>query len=49
MFALTLTVLTRCLFVPVTRKAICDAGLTGLTGLTGFPAQASVCVLFDYW
>jgi len=47
MFALTLTVLTRCLIVPVTRKAICDAGLTGLTGLTGSPAQASVCVLFD--
>lgn len=49
MCTLTLTVLTRCLFVPVTRKAICDAELTGLTGLTGSPAQASVCVLFDSW
>lgn len=49
MCAPTLTVLTRCLIVSVTRKPICDAGLTGLTGLTGSPAQASVCVLFDSW
>lgn len=42
----TLTVLTRCLIVPVTRKAICDAGLTGLTGLTGFPrAGECMCVV----
>lgn len=48
MCARNLTGLTRCLIVPVTRKAICDAGLTGLTGLTGCPAHASVCVLFDF-
>lgn len=48
MNAWNLTVLTPCLTAHVTRKAICDAGLSGLSGLTGCPAHASVCVLIDY-
>ena len=46
MSPLNLTVLTLCSVLPVTRKAIFDADLTGLTGLTGSHAHATVCILF---